>query len=123
VQRKLDESLRDVLNQATQHGVGVFAAAEELLKRLSEHLQGWRFGKVPRGVVASGAEALQRLDEALHKVPHPNAIIARFLLSAAVIAYTTFALARWSWLSGFLAHGCKTFCPSCNLGWFLPSSD
>jgi transcription termination factor NusB len=58
VQRKLDESLRDVLNRATQHGVGVFAAAEELLKRLSEHLQGWQFGKVPRGVVTSGAETL-----------------------------------------------------------------
>lgn len=109
VQRKLDESLRDVLNQATQHGVGVFAAAEELLKRLSEHLQGWRFGKVPRGVVAGGAETLQRLDEALHKVPHPNAIVARFLLSAAVIAYTTFALARWSWLSGFLVHWLQNF--------------
>jgi hypothetical protein len=53
-------------------------------------------------------------------VPHSNAVIARFLLSAAVIAYTTFALARWSWLSGFLAHWLQNFLPFVQ-PWMVPA--
>ncbi len=108
------ERFEQVLDEVTRQGVGVFSAVEKLMEALGKHLKEWRCDKpdIPRGVSPeTTGQALEALRNALLQVPNPLAIVARLVLAGAVIAYTTFALARWAWSSGFLLGLLRQFLP------------
>ncbi|MCS7266348.1 MAG: hypothetical protein NZ805_16140, partial [Armatimonadetes bacterium] len=50
----------------------------------------------------------------------PYAIAARVFLIGTVIAYFTFVLARWGWLSGFIANWLRNFLPFVE-AWMIPA--
>lgn len=122
-QRETDEKFQGVLDKIVRDGRNVFATVEKLMEWLMKHLKDWRCDdpKIPRGIASVGVEeAYKALEKALADVPHPNAVLARLLLSGAVIAYVTFALARWSWLSGFIANWLRNFFPFVE-AWMVPA--
>jgi len=122
-QREAAKSFESVLDEIVKDGRSVFETVEKLMDRMTKHLQGWRCDdpQIPRGIEeAEVGKAYEELERALMEVPHPNAVLARILLSAAVIAYVTFALARWSFLSGFLANWLKNFLPFVE-PWHIPA--
>jgi len=122
-QKETDEKFQGVLDKIVQDGRNVFATVERLMEWLMKHLKDWRCDdpKIPRGIASARVEeAYEVLEKALADVPHPNAVLARLLLSGAVIAYVTFALARWSWLSGFIANWLRNFFPFVE-AWMVPA--
>ncbi|MFA0784187.1 hypothetical protein [Fervidibacter sacchari] len=122
-QREAAKAFESVLDEIVRDGRNVFETVEKLMEQMVKHLQGWRCDdpQIPRGIERAEVEkAYEALEQALMEVPHPNAILARLLLSGAVIAYVTFALARWSFLSGFLANWLKNFFPFIE-PWHIPA--
>ncbi len=122
-QREVAERFESVLDEIVRDGRNVFETVEKLMEQLIKHLQGWRCDdpQIPRGIERAEVEkAYEALEQALMEVPHPNAILARLLLSGAVIGYLTFALARWNWLSGFIANWLKNFFPFVE-PWHIPA--
>ncbi len=122
-QQEAEKEFQKVLDTIVQEGEKVFATVENLMEQLTKHLKGWRCDdpQIPRGIVSANVnEAYEALEKALENVPNPRAIVARLLLSGAVIAYVTFALARWSWLAGFVTHWLQNFFPSVE-AWMVPA--
>ncbi|MDW8027431.1 MAG: hypothetical protein RMK94_03460 [Armatimonadota bacterium] len=118
-QQETAQKLEQALSKCVENGIAIKATVERLMARTQQWLIDWKSKKAPRGVKTLEAE-LQRLDEAVRQVPNPYAIAARVFLIGTVIAYFTFVLARWGWLSGFIANWLRNFLPFVE-AWMIPA--
>ncbi|MFN4180685.1 MAG: hypothetical protein ACK4I8_10260 [Armatimonadota bacterium] len=119
LQREVTEALTQSLDKCVANGEAIVATVGKLMERLLQSLPEWKSLKAPRGIKET-KDLREKLDEAIHKVPNPYAIAARLVLIGSVIVYFTFAFARWSWLSGFIANWLRNFLPFVE-AWMVPA--
>jgi hypothetical protein len=119
LQREVTEALTQNLDKCVANGEAIIATVEKLMEKLLQSLPDWKCLKAPRGIKET-KDLRDKLDEAIRKVPNPYAIAARLVLIGSVIVYFTFAFARWSWLSGFIANWLRNFLPFVE-AWMVPT--